>query len=398
MGIEVKRDAKGVWYAQPYLGTTPDGKQIRPRRSFPEASTRAQAQGLANRWLSDISAGGKVQSVVIADLLYAYIDERRAKGVSTYTVKRWKLFTRSYVGRYLKGKSVLDLGVMEFNEFETRLLLPKDKRGQGLSRNTVRSVHFFLRGAYNHWIKAGVCETNPLFYVEPPHEDKHEAVALDEWDYPSLDEAIMTALHPAEPTEKTMREAAYAFAAWLALHTGMRVGEVCAMRRRDVSKRMGYLHVCGKIVELDGGGVERVDVTKGRKSRNVSMTDRELETIFGFIELQDGFTDVFTPNMPLVSFDGFFMRPTTVSKAFSRLRDRLGLPKGCTFHSLRHTHATWLLANGANLKDIAERFGHANEATTLKLYAHAMPGRDQRAAEVFDKFTDELRGVTVNDV
>lgn len=142
MGIEVKRDAKGVWYAQPYLGTTPEGKQIRPRRSFPEASTRAQAQELANRWLSDISAGGKVQSVVIADLLYAYIDERRAKGVSPYTVKRWKLFTRSYVGRYLKGKSVLDLGVMEFNEFETRLLLPKDKRGQGLSRNTVRSVHF----------------------------------------------------------------------------------------------------------------------------------------------------------------------------------------------------------------------------------------------------------------
>lgn len=398
MGIEVKRDAKGVWYAQPYLGTTPEGKQIRPRRSFPEAATRAQAQELANRWLSDISAGGKVQSVVIADLLYAYIDERRAKGVSPYTVKRWRLFTRSYVGRYLKGKSVLDLGVMEFSDFETRLLLPKDKRGQGLSRNTVRSVHFFLRGAYNHWVKAGVCETNPLFYVEPPHEDKHEAVALDEWDYPGLDEAITTALHPDEPTEKTMREAAYAFAAWLALHTGMRVGEVCAMRRRDVSKRMGYLHVCGKIVELDGGGVERVDVTKGRKSRNVSMTERELETIFGYIELQDGFTDVFTPGMPLVSFDGFFMRPTTVSKAFSRLRDRLGLPKGCTFHSLRHTHATWLLANGANLKDIAERFGHANEATTLKLYAHAMPGRDQRAAEVFDKFTDELRRGTVNDV
>lgn len=398
MGIEVKRDARGVWYAQPYLGTTPEGKQIRPRRSFPEAATRAQAQELANRWLSDISAGGKVQSVVIADLLYAYIDERRAKGVSPYTVKRWKLFTRSYVGRYLKGKSVLDLGVMEFTVFETRLLLAKSKRGQGLSRNTVRSVHFFLRGAYNHWVKAGLCETNPLFYVEPPHEDKHEAVALDEWDYPGLDEAITTALHPDELTEKSMREAAYAFAAWLALHTGMRVGEVCAMRRRDVSKRMGYLHVCGKIVELDGGGVERVDVTKGRKSRNVSMTEREFETIFGFIELQDGFTDVFTPNMPLVSFDGFFMRPTTVSKAFSRLRDRLGLPKGCTFHSLRHTHATWLLANGANLKDIAERFGHANEATTLKLYAHAMPGRDQRAAEVFDKFTDELRAGTVNDV
>ena len=53
-----------------------------------------------------------------------------------------------------------------------------------------------------------------------------------------------------------------------------RVGEVCAMRRRDVFRRLGYLHVCGKVVELDGGGLDRVDVTKGRKSRNVSMTAR----------------------------------------------------------------------------------------------------------------------------
>lgn len=398
MSVEVKQDAKGVWYARPYLGTAPDGTKIRPYRQFPEAATRAQAQELANHWISQLSAGGKVKSAIVTDLLKTYIAERKVKGISPYTVKRWNLFARSYVGKYLKGKSACKLSVMDLSDFETRLLLPKEKRGQGLSRNTVRSVHFFLRGAYNYWVKSGVCEMNPLFYVEPPAEEKHEAVALDEWDYPGLDEAITASLHPDELNEKTMREAAYAFAAWLALHTGMRVGEVCAMRRRDVFRRLGYLHVCGKIVELDGGGLDRVDVTKGRKSRNVSMTAREFETVFGFIALQDAFSDAFTPNSPLVSFNGSFMRPTTVSKAFTRLRNRLGLPSGCTFHSLRHTHATWLLANGANLKDIAERFGHANESTTLRLYAHAMPGRDQRAAEVFDKFIDELKGDGANGV
>jgi integrase len=398
MSVEVKQDAKGVWYARPYMGTAPDGTKIRPYRQFPEASTRAQAQELANQWVAQLSAGGKVKSAVITDLLKAYIAERKLKGISPYTVKRWNLFTRSYVGKFLKGKSACKLSVIDLGNFETRLLMPNEKGGQGLSRNTVRSVHFFLRGAYSHWVKNGVCDMNPLFYVEPPTEQKHEAVALDEWDYPKLNEAIMAAMHPGELDEKTMREAAYAFAAWFALHTGMRVGEVCAMRRRDVSRRLGCVHVCGKIVELDGGGVERVDVTKGRKSRNVSMTERELETVFAFIRQQDSVSDAFTPISALVSYDGSFMRPTTVSKAFSRLRNRLGLPKGCTFHSLRHTHATWLLANGANLKDIADRFGHANESTTLRLYAHAMPGRDQRAAEVFDKFTDELKGGGANGV
>ena len=398
MNVDVKQDAKGVWYAQPYLGTAPDGRQIRPRRSFPEASTRAQAQELANNWISVLTSSGNVESALITDLLSAYIVERQAKGVSPYTVKRWNLFNRLYVGKYLKGKLAKEISVMDLNDFETRLLVPKERGGQGLSRNTVRSVHFFLRGAYTHWVKCGICPMNPMFYVEPPGEEKHEAVALDEWDYPALDKAISTALHPERMTKGTMREAAFSFAAWLALHTGMRVGEVCAMRRRDVYRRLGYLHVCGKVVEREGAIVERVDVTKSRKSRNVSMTKRELETVSAWVSLQDDYSDEFRPFSPLVSVDGSLMRPSTVSKAFARMRNRLSLPKGCTFHSLRHTHATWLLANGANLKDIADRFGHANESTTLRLYAHAMPGRDQRAAEVFDKFTSELKEGTVNGV
>ncbi len=398
MNVEVKQDAKGVWYAQPYLGTAPDGRQIRPRRSFPEASTRAQAQEMANSWALVLTSNGNLESALITDLLSAYIIERQAKGVSPYTVKRWNLFNRAYVGRYLKGKVAKEISVMDLNDFETRLLVSKERGGQGLSRNTVRSVHFFLRGAYTHWVKCGICPMNPLFYVEPPGEEKHEAVALDEWDFPALDQAVSASLHPDVVNETTMREAAYAFAVWLALHTGMRVGEVCAMRRRDVYRQLSYLHVCGKVVELDGAIVERVNVTKSRKSRNVSLTKRELEVVYVWIELQDGFSDVFSPSSPLVSFDGSYMRPSTVSKAFARMRTRLNLPKGCTFHSLRHTHATWLLANGANLKDIADRFGHANESTTLRLYAHAMPGRDQRAAEVFDKFTSELKEGTVNGV
>ncbi len=387
----MRQDHRGVWYAQPYLGQTPDGRQIRPKRSFPDAATRAQAQELANTWMSCLSSDGQVRSTLIVDMLWDYIADRQAKGASPYTVKRWKLFTRTYVGEYLRGRVAKDLTPMDMNNFERKLLLPKEKRGRALSRNTVDSVHYFLRGAYNYWVKAGVCETNPMFYAEKPKLEHHEAVAIDEWDFPALDAAIAEAMHPKDPDQQAQREAAYAFAAWLALHTGMRVGEVCAMRRRDVSKRQGFAHVCGKVVDLEGGGVERVDVTKGRKSRNVSLTEREMATILGFVEFQDSFSAGFTPSSPLVSVDGSYMSPTTVSKAFRRMRDRCGLPRECTFHSLRHTHATWLLANGASLKDIADRLGHAQESTTLRLYAHAMPGRDRKAAEMFDGFTDELR-------
>ena len=52
------------------------------------------------------------------------------------------------------------------------------------------------------------------------------------------------------------------------------------------------------------------------------------------------------------------------------------------FHELRHTQATQLLANGIDVKTVADRLGHANASITLSWYAHAIPEKDHEAAEV----------------
>ena len=61
------------------------------------------------------------------------------------------------------------------------------------------------------------------------------------------------------------------------------------------------------------------------------------------------------------------------------------MPEGFTFHDWRHTHATWLLTHGVDLKTVSERLGHADEATTLRIYAHVLPGRDAYAASIFEQ-------------
>lgn len=67
----------------------------------------------------------------------------------------------------------------------------------------------------------------------------------------------------------------------------------------------------------------------------------------------------------------------------------VGLPKGARFHMLRHTHATWCLSHGVDLKTVSLRLGHADETTTLRAYAHALPGSDSAAAEAFSAALDE---------
>lgn len=77
------------------------------------------------------------------------------------------------------------------------------------------------------------------------------------------------------------------------------------------------------------------------------------------------------------------MRITTITRAFN-----VGV-RGTDFerlhlHSLRHCHASQLIAAGVNIKTVAERLGHASIVVTLDTYAHLLPGMDAAAAEAVD--------------
>lgn len=384
MGVKVKRGTDGVFECRLYLGRSIDGKAIRPYKRFPHAATEEEALALAETWASNVTADGTVRSARLTDLLEDYVRLRERNGASPNSIKNYRLFT-SYVARFLKTANARDLGVIDFNRFEQRLLMGKDDGGQGLCRNSVINVHNFLRGAYNHFVDAGICDANPLVYVAKPSPERHEAAAITEWDFAEFNEKLEGTLGKKIETNEDYRAAVYAFASWLSLVTGMRVGEVCAIHRSEVKRYQMFLHVGGNVIEAIGEKPYRRNVTKGRKCRNIAVIQENVLVIDSFIRMQNAVLGHLDADAPLVTLDGSYMRPTTISRAFSRIRDACGLPREITFHSLRHTHASWLIANGCDLKTISERMGHADEATTLRIYGHLMPGRDAAAAQLFNE-------------
>ena len=388
----VRMGRDGVWECRLYLGRAADGRAIRPYRRFPHAATEEEARALAGTWAANVTADGSVRSARLSDLLEDYVEMRERNGASPNSIRSYRLFTR-YVSRFLRTANARDLGVMDFNRFEQRLLLPKADGGQGLGRNSAINVHNFLRGAYNHFVDAGICDANPLVYVAKPSPERHEASAITEWDFEDLNARLEAALGREVRTRADYRAAVYAFASWLSLVTGMRVGEVCAARRIDVKRAQMFVHVGSTVIEPAGGRPFRRDVTKGRKCRNVSVTRDDITAIDAYLRMQDGFLGRLGADAPLATLDGLYMRPTTVSRAFGRMRDSCGLPREITFHSLRHTHASWLIVNGCDLKTISERLGHADEATTLRIYGHLMPGRDAAAARLFSDAKRRAAGV-----
>ncbi|HTM12339.1 MAG TPA: tyrosine-type recombinase/integrase, partial [Bryobacteraceae bacterium] len=89
---------------------------------------------------------------------------------------------------------------------------------------------------------------------------------------------------------------------------------------------------------------------------------------------------------------GDFLDPALVSQTIVRRLQKAGI-LDASFHTLRHTHASHLLSRGVPLAAVSARLGHADPSITARIYSHAIPTDDARAAKEWDGFVDELRAV-----
>lgn len=170
----------------------------------------------------------------------------------------------------------------------------------------------------------------------------------------------------------------------LAATTGMRRGEVAALRWSDVDLDAGLLRVEESVTPVRGRLVFSAPKTKkgvrqmslDRSTVAVLRAHRRRQTqrrlALGPVWVETG--RVFTRD------DGDLLHPDVLSKRFRAWTTRLDLPE-IPFHGLRHTWATLALEKGIHTKVVSERLGHANSSVTLDIYSKVRPALDLEAAE-----------------
>ena len=94
-------------------------------------------------------------------------------------------------------------------------------------------------------------------------------------------------------------------------------------------------------------------------------------------------------NRVFTTEDGNPVFPDSISQWLSKFVKKVGLPK-ITVHSLRHTFASLMIADGVPLVTVSNQLGHALPSTTANIYAHAISSAQARAAQTFDKFLDVI--------
>lgn len=368
----------GTPYVRPYLGRSPvTGKVVRPYKEFPGMSDD-EALAAAREFVThatDALENGADNS--LQGQLMLYLDNAEATStLARSTIRKYRSYARRYV-EPIADMQVQDVSASVIDALARALINDGPSGGKPLARSTVRSFQQFLQGAFNYFVAMELAERNPVKDSMRIRADTPEAEPLDEESFRKVRDWIDRELEafPDSDLGRLRRNAAMCMS--LALKTGMRVGELCALRRKDVRTMQGTISVNGTMPDV---GNERQNDTKSHRVRNISITQEDCKAILAHEWWQDGYLAKHNQNTPIFTLDGTHMTPDTMRSQFRRMCRECGLSESCHFHTLRHTHATYLLANGYPMRAVSQRLGHSDVRTTMTIYAHVLPADDGNLA------------------
>lgn len=264
-----------------------------------------------------------------------------------------------------------------------------DLLGEGKSPKTVRNVHGALHAALQRAVEWDLIADNPASEprVKLPKRDPRDMRTLSA-------EQVQAVLVAAQQDELC--------ALWTAmLTTGLRQGELLALRWSEVDLEAGRLHVVASSVRLSSRARELLGVTTSEPLRRDPKTKRGMRVV----ELPQLAVDAFREHrrqVKVVELNGrVFNRPDgralavpTLYTRWHALLKRSGVPP-VRPHDARHTVATLLLGAGQHPKIVQELLGHSTVAITMDVYSHATPTMHREAARKLDSLlgTPQLQRV-----
>jgi integrase len=317
-------------------------------------------------------------------LFEEFFREHAEKKLAAKTVERYREMA-STLNPVLLEMPLKDINPLHLTREWNRLIeagghTRGTKTPRPLSEKTVRSIAGVVSSAFHRAIRWGLVEANPVSRSELPIPRKREGIALAPSDQTNL---IETATGP------------WCFRVFLAMAAGMgaRRGEVLALRWSDI--KGGIAVITRSLSQTRAGLIFKG--TKTNRPRRVELPPSVLARLEMHRGQQDEFRRQFGPDysgedLIFANPDGTPLKPDSISASVSRLCRKLRLPKGASLHTLRHTHGSYLLANGVDLATVSQRLGHSSVRVTADVYMHALPGRDGEAARIWDKFVIEKSG------
>lgn len=281
----------------------------------------------------------------INDFLHYLIVEKR---LSENTIQSYRRDLKSYA-LFLKDPLQIenpnDIKRAHIIQFLGKL------KSDGKSSRTIARHIASLRSFHHFLLRDRVTETDPTEHIETPQKELKLPKVLNTLEVDSLLK-VPDVSTPYGKRDKAMLELMYA--------TGVRVSELINLNLADVHLTMGFIRCFGK----------------GSKERIIPVGTHAVEALEDY--LQNGRTKFLKSGQRtealFLNHHGKRLSRQGFWKILKQLTDKAGIQKELTPHTLRHSFATHLLENGADLRAVQEMLGHADISTT-QIYTHVTKTR-----------------------
>jgi len=343
----------------------------RERRTL-YAKTRTEAARKLARAIGERDTGFVVDAgrLTMGDYLERWLEDSVKGTVRTSTYEAYRYMVEPHLVPFLGALKLRDI-----NPVHVRALY-REKLEAGLSAATVRKMHAVLSKAMKQAVMDGLVHRNVCDSVRPPRLARKEIRPLD----PEQAGALLRA------AASDRLEALYV----LAVHTGMREGELLGLKWEDVSLdgeepvlrlRRALVREAGKVAlgELKTPKSRRqVRLTRAAAGALRAHLARQME------EIERAGPSYRAGGLVFATESGSPINPSNLrNRSFKPLLRRAGLA-GICFHDLRHTCATLLLTRNVHPKLVQELLGHATISMTLDTYSHFLPSMGDQTVRAME--------------
>jgi len=252
-----------------------------------------------------------------------------------------------------------------------------------LSAGTIHTYHRLVSSIFSKAVKWGYIPYNPALNAELPKMNRSEAAYMDEGDV----KRFLTLLREEPIKWRTV--------VTLDLFSGLRRGELCGLLWSDIDFDTEMINVVRAGAYIKGCGVFD-DTPKNESTRPIKLSRIIFALLREYKDWQDAQREVCgdywkdNDHRVFTGADGRRMHPDSITKWVKAFIRKHGFPEDLHLHSLRHTAASLMINDGINIVAVSKRLGHKQVSTTTDIYAHMIKSADEKAAEVADKYADEL--------
>lgn len=326
---------------------------------------------------------GQTGGVTVGGWLRSWLEAYARPTIRLSTYASYEQYIRGHIVPQLGDRPLATLRPIDLQNFFNERGSGGNRReeNKGLSPKTLLNMRNMLHSAFEQAVREGLLSRNIVEGVRLPKLPRQEMRVLDRQEQERLIMAVRLMPEPA------------AFGVIFDMFTGLRLGELCALRWTDVDLARKTIHIRATRNRLPNFNdsiaaatsvVTRSDPKSEDSRRTVPLLDGLYQDFVQYRLIQKAIVKQYPGYDPegyvFCQENGKPYEPRTYMDLFKRCVRQAGI-KDANFHSLRHTFATRALEEGMDMVALAKLMGHSDPSVTLKKYGHALPEHQRVSVE-----------------